>query len=595
MRFNTGNLRFRLIALVLLAIVPLAGLMFYTAYEQRKLEIADIEGDVLGFAEFAAREEAQLLDGTRQLLASFAYYLQRQWSDPAECSRYLAELLNHYHRYKNLGAVDARGVLHCSALPYGSFLDVSDRPWFKRAIATRQFAIGDYQIGLITGSPVIVLAYPIISADGQFIGVAFAALDIQWLNQLKVGFTKGLPIGSTISQLDDRGVVLFHHPEPDTYVGRSLASTFLFDAVRSKEKGIVTTAGPDGQLRLHAFSRLFSALGNRNVYMLVGIPQNSLFLAANRLLAHNLILLGAVIIIAILATWFGSDLFVLRQVRAMVAAATRLAKGDLSARTGLGQGTGELDLLARTFDDMAIALERREIQHQQAEEELRNSREQLRNLSSHLESVREEERTRLAREIHDELGQALTALKMDISWLSNHLEDEKNATQKKTRSMNGLVDETIRTVQRLSGELRPGLLDDLGLAAAIEWQAEEFQNRTGIACEIKVDLQEASLSKNHVTAVFRIFQETLTNIIRHAEASRVDVRLMAQGDRLVLEVKDNGRGITENEIKNPKAFGLIGMHERVLALNGECVISGRAGYGTTIVVTVPLNKEGSYS
>ena len=424
MRFKSGNLRTRLVGLVLLAVLPLAGLAFYTAYEQRQLEIADIEGDVLTFAEFAARDEAQLLDGTRQLLASFAHYLEQQWSDPAECSRYLSELMNHYRRYKNLGAVDAQGMLHCSAISYETSVNVSDRPWFKRAIETRQFAIGDYQIGLITGSPVIVLAYPIISSDEKLLGVAFAALDIQWLNQSKLGIEKSLPNGSTISQIDDRGVVLAHHPESDTLVGRSLASTHLFDAVRSKQMGIVRTEGPDGQPRLHAFSRIFSALGNRNVYMLVGIPENSIYLAANRLLAHNLILLGAVTLIAIVATWFGGDLFVLRQVRAMVAAATRLANGDLSSRTGLGQGTGELDLLARTFDDMATALERRELQRQQSEKELRNSREQLRNLSSHLESVREEERTRLAREIHDELGQALTALKMDISWLIKHRVDE---------------------------------------------------------------------------------------------------------------------------------------------------------------------------
>jgi len=589
MRFNTGNLRFRLIVLVLLAVIPLGGLLFYTASEQRQKEIADIEGDVLTFAEFAAREEAQLLDGTRQLLASFAHYLERQWSDPAECTRYLAELMSQYRRYKNLGAVNAQGILHCSALPYERFLNAGDRSWFQRAVATKKFAIGDYQIGLISGSPVIVLAYPIISSDHHVLGVAFAALDIQWLNQLKLGIERGLPIGSTISQIDDRGVVLAHHPDPDTWIGRSLASTHLFDAVRSKENGIVETEGPDGQNRLYAFSRLFSALGNRNAYMLVGVPKNSLFLAANRQLAHNLILLAGVTLIAILATWFGGDLFILHQVRAMVGAATKLARGDLKSRTGIGQGTGELDLLARTFDDMAAALEQRELQHQQAEEELRNSRGQLRNLSSHLESVREEERTRLAREIHDELGQALTALKMDIFWLNRHLTNETDSILKKTRSMEGLVDTTIRTVQRLSGELRPGLLDDLGLAAAIEWQTEEFQDRTGIACEAVVNLQEALPSRDHVTAIFRIFQETLTNVARHAEASRVDVLLDTQGNRLVLEVKDNGRGITESEIKDPKAFGLIGMRERVLALNGECVISGRPGSGTTIVVYIPLS------
>jgi len=117
MRFKSGNLRTRLVGLVLLAVLPLAGLSFYTAYEQRQLEIADIEGDVLTFAEFAARDEAQLLDGTRQLLASFAHYLEQQWSDPAECSRYLSELMNHYRRYKNLGAVNSQGMPTAALCP----------------------------------------------------------------------------------------------------------------------------------------------------------------------------------------------------------------------------------------------------------------------------------------------------------------------------------------------------------------------------------------------------------------------------------------------------------------------------------------------
>jgi len=162
----------------------------------------------------------------------------------------------------------------------------------------------------------------------------------------------------------------------------------------------------------------------------------------------------------------------------------------------------------------------------------------------------------------------------------------------KTRSMEGLIDATIRTVQRLSGELRPGLLDDLGLSAAIEWQSEEFQKRTGVPCAVCVDLQDTTLSRELTTALFRVFQETLTNVIRHAQATRVDVRLQAVGNQLVLEVKDNGKGITEKETEEPKAFGLIGMRERVLAFKGKFDISGRPGQGTTVTVTIPLDKKG---
>jgi signal transduction histidine kinase len=161
-----------------------------------------------------------------------------------------------------------------------------------------------------------------------------------------------------------------------------------------------------------------------------------------------------------------------------------------------------------------------ETQRWQGEQALRRSQEELRNLSAHLESVREEERTRLAREIHDELGQTMTVLKMDISWLNRRLDPQRTALHKKTHSMEALIDATIRTVQRLSGEIRPGLLDDLGLAAAIEWQADEFQKRAEIACDLRLNFRETTLSRDHATAIFRIYQETLTNVIRHARATR---------------------------------------------------------------------------
>jgi signal transduction histidine kinase len=186
----------------------------------------------------------------------------------------------------------------------------------------------------------------------------------------------------------------------------------------------------------------------------------------------------------------------------------------------------------------------------------------------------------------------MTALKMDISWLNRRLDQGQGFLSEKIRSMDELIDAVIRTVQRLSGELRPGLLDDLGLAAAMEWQAEEFQKRSGIPCAITVKLQNTALKAEHATATFRIFQETLTNVIRHAQASRVMVRLRVEGGRLLLVVEDNGRGITAAETEDPKAFGLIGIRERALALKGQFAISGQPGRGTTVTVSIPLAQEG---
>jgi signal transduction histidine kinase len=221
--------------------------------------------------------------------------------------------------------------------------------------------------------------------------------------------------------------------------------------------------------------------------------------------------------------------------------------------------------------------------------ELQDSREQLRNLTVYLQSVREQERTNIAREIHDELAQALTALKMDVSWLDHRLPIDAQSLSEKTKSMSKLIDSTIQTVKRISAELRPGILDDLGLVAAIEWQAEEFQNRTGISCNFTVDPQDLTIDQDRSTAIFRIFQETLTNVARHARATRVAVSLKERAGKLTLRVMDNGIGITEEQISDSRSFGFIGMRERVIPWNGKISFKGIPDKGTTVIVRVGLD------
>jgi signal transduction histidine kinase len=227
-------------------------------------------------------------------------------------------------------------------------------------------------------------------------------------------------------------------------------------------------------------------------------------------------------------------------------------------------------------------------ERKRAEAQLRESREQLRALSVYLQSVREEERTRIAREVHDELGQALTGLKMDLVWLGSKLSKDRKILQEKTKIMSAGIDGIIQTIRRIATELRPGVLDDLGLAAAIEWQAHEFQVRTGIQCSVTVAVNESPLDDHLNTAFFRIFQETLTNIMRHAQASRVEVQLKGEKDCLILEVKDYGRGISESEISGTKSLGLLGMRERAALLGGSFDITGIPGMGTCVKVMIPL-------
>jgi signal transduction histidine kinase len=275
-----------------------------------------------------------------------------------------------------------------------------------------------------------------------------------------------------------------------------------------------------------------------------------------------------------------------------VQASRSLAKGDLATRIEFIRGGDELSHLARVFNDMASALELREMKEQQAMDALERSRKQLRDLASYLQDIREQERTRIAREIHDDFGQSLTILKMDLSWLKNHMSQDQPQIQNKIGSMFKVIDASLQTLHAVSSELRPVILDDFGLESAIEWQAGEFQSRTGIRCRIESNIAELDLIKEQSTAVFRIFQETLTNIMRHSGATEVSVRLEMNGDILLLEVADNGRGITEAEIGNSQSFGLLGIRERLYPWNGQVDFIGYSNKGTRVIVRVPISKKG---
>jgi signal transduction histidine kinase len=218
---------------------------------------------------------------------------------------------------------------------------------------------------------------------------------------------------------------------------------------------------------------------------------------------------------------------------------------------------------------------------------LRRSLDQLRALTGHLRFVREEERTRIAREVHDELGQALTSLKLDLSWVSGKITGER-VLKRKIKAMSDHVDATIHTVRRIATELRPGVLDNLGLAAAIEWQTADFQERTGILCDVKIDVKQTIWDRELSTMCFRISQETLTNILRHAKATLVEVSLTTVDSELILTVRDNGRGISEEEVVHAQSIGLIGMRERVAQVGGQVFFIGLPGRGTTVTMRVPM-------
>jgi PAS domain S-box-containing protein len=228
-----------------------------------------------------------------------------------------------------------------------------------------------------------------------------------------------------------------------------------------------------------------------------------------------------------------------------------------------------------------------------AQLEIERSREELRALSRHLQTAREEEKARIAREVHDELGSTLTALKIDLDWLSDHLQGAPEAVAQKRAAMDKLLESAVATTRRIVTDLRPSILDDLGLSAALRWQASEFRKHTGARVNVETPPSDQGISRDAALTMFRIFQETLTNVARHAKANEVSVNLAMSDAALVLQVRDNGVGLSDDDLRKPTSHGIRGMRERAQQLGGDVSVSGSPGTGTTVVISVPRAERRS--
>jgi PAS domain S-box-containing protein len=259
----------------------------------------------------------------------------------------------------------------------------------------------------------------------------------------------------------------------------------------------------------------------------------------------------------------------------------RNVDGELVGSVGVFRDIGERKRMEAQL--------RRLLQEQRtAEAEVRESRDRLRELSSALQTIREEEKTRIARELHDELGQALTALKMDASALGNELDLAQAALRKRTEGMKQLIDSTVNSVRRISADLRPVMLDNLGLVPTLEWLAKDFSTRTGIRVELDIPDENLGLDGDAATAIFRITQEALTNVSRHAGATQVDIEVKRRGGNVVARIGDNGKGLALGDTKKARSFGLLGMRERAYVLGGALNISTSPQGGTLIEAVIPM-------
>ncbi|MBN2468432.1 MAG: sensor histidine kinase, partial [Deltaproteobacteria bacterium] len=239
----------------------------------------------------------------------------------------------------------------------------------------------------------------------------------------------------------------------------------------------------------------------------------------------------------------------------------------------------------------AIAIVRDITERKVIECELKQSREQLRRLTTYIQSAVERERAKISRAVHDELGQMMTALKIDLYWIGKQLQGDQPVVNEKIRSMSCLIDKTIESLHKITSELRSDILDELGLDAALEWQIHEFRCRTGIDAVLRIDSQCAVKEKDLSLTIYRIFQEAMTNIVRHAAATKVEVTVRDKDGSVELEVKDNGKGISEEKIRASSSFGLMSMRERSYSLGGSLGITGERDKGTTVLARLPLSQE----
>jgi len=272
---------------------------------------------------------------------------------------------------------------------------------------------------------------------------------------------------------------------------------------------------------------------------------------------------------------------------------------DISARKltehALQRARDDLETRVQERTTELVAINRKMLEEIEVrkgmERQLQRSRQQLRRLSEHLQSAQEEERSRIAREVHDELGQMLSALKIDVACLGDRLHMGDHALFEESRSITDRIDTAIQAVRTICSQLRPTVLDHFGLAAAIEWQLKDLERRTRIQCTASLDPDIPLLEKELSLMLFRVFQEAVTNIMRHSGATRVRVKLLRKADNLLLRIDDNGKGIAKEEIADPESFGIMGIRERVRFWGGQTSFKGVAGKGTSVTISLPLNRE----
>ncbi|MCC6995623.1 MAG: HAMP domain-containing protein [Deltaproteobacteria bacterium] len=573
-----GSLRFRVLLVIGLATLPALVYILYTASRTQRQARRAVEAQARYLARLASRQHAAQISSARALLTAIRG-IPVDWRERSTpCPDFFPALRASVPHLANLGILGVDGRVTCSVVPSPEHVDMSATPAFQRALTSRGVEVGEYRIGLIVRRPVLVMAHAIRDPAGTVREVSFAALELDWLGHLAA--ETEMPAGSVFSIVDGAGRILARSLEPARHLGEASPAA-LAAAIAAHPDGVLDVDDVDGRRRLSAYVPLEGVPG---VFVSAGIPHDVAFAAAERALHVQLGALALLIAFVGLAGWGGTTLAVLRPISELSRATRALTAGDLAVRAPERSGQGELGDLARSFNLMADALESRASQAVRTQAALQEGEERLRALSHRLQSVREAECERIARDLHDQLGQDLTALELDLRWLARQ-NASSTSLGGELAKLADRVNGTIGQVRRLATELRPGVLDKLGLPAALQWLAREHSARTSVPVELA--LADVAVPPALATAMFRIVQEALTNVARHADAHTVWVTLSETADAFVMTVADDGRGLADGALSRPTSLGIVGMRERAHLAGGSLTLASRPGGGLTLTVSMP--------
>lgn len=373
-RLNFFSLRFRLIVLVLIGVIPALGLLIEGGVRQRRLVATMVQNNALRMAHLAALQEVERIESTRYLLIGMAEHPDILVNDHNRSQSMLRRILREHPAYANFGVIDLRGRLLCSAVPADPIVDFSQREVFRRALAKRDFSMGEWDPGRLIGRPSFTFGYPILDEKKKPVAVVYASLDLKEMNRALMNIH--LLQGGSASIIDQHGQVLVRYPDREKLVGRNMSTSPVVQHLRRRE-GTMRLPGIDGVPRLFAYVSLDSPASPSSLYLLIGVPAKQAFTEVDRMFMSHLLGLGSAALLALLAAWFGGDFFILRRLRALVAVTRRLQAGDLGARTGVIQMTDELDQLAWSFDQMAATLQSRVAEREYAQRELKKINEDL--------------------------------------------------------------------------------------------------------------------------------------------------------------------------------------------------------------------------